>query len=132
MKSMPTCRLCQQQRDLCNSHIIPEFVYAPLYDEGGKMVGFRYGEGGMRSHLLQKGLREPLLCAVCEQHFNRAYEQPSVDLWKRLAAHERETDRNWKEFNTPDGAKGVLVKGADYSSFKLFLLSMKDLRNAAS
>lgn len=27
------CQLCQRDTELMNSHIIPEFVYEPLYDE---------------------------------------------------------------------------------------------------
>jgi hypothetical protein len=104
--------------------VIPEFVYAPLYDDGGKMIGFKFGEGGIRSHLVQKGLREPLLCTSCEQLLNHDYEQPNVSLWRQLAAHDRETPPDWTPFSTPAGAKGVHVKKVNYSSFKLFLLSM--------
>jgi hypothetical protein len=111
-------------RELCNSHIIPEFIYAPLYDEGGKMIGFRFGEEGTRSQLLQKGLREPLLCADCEQLLNHDYEQPSIELWRRLAAHEEGIAPNWTPFTTPSGDACVLVEKIDYASFKLFLLSI--------
>ena len=121
---MSICKLCKQECELCDSHVIPEFVYAPLYDDGGKMIGFQIGKGGLRSHLLQKGLREPLLCASCEQLLNHDYEQPNVDLWRQLAAHEREMPADWMRFSTPAGARGVHVRGVDYSSFKLFLLSM--------
>jgi hypothetical protein len=121
---MAICKLCRHERQLCDSHIVPEFVYAPLYDEGRKLIGFRFGRGSIKSHLLQKGLREFLLCAACEQLLNHDYEQPNVDLWRRLAAHEREIDAQWEAFATPAGASGVYVKGVDYSSFKLFLLSM--------
>lgn len=121
---MPICKLCKQEGELCGSHVIPEFVYAPLYDDGGKMVSFRFGEGGIRSQLLQKGLREPLLCSACEQLLNHDYEQPNVDLWRRLAGHQRELDPHWKLFATPDGDQGVHVRGVNYASFKLFLLSM--------
>ena len=119
-----TCKLCRRERELCESHIIPEFVYAPLYDEGGKMVGFRFGEKGIRSRLLQMGLREPLLCAECEQLINHDYEQPNVAFWRSLAAHESALEPSWTPFTAPSGDSGVFVRGADYSSFKLFLLSM--------
>lgn len=122
---MVLCKLCQQERKICNSHIIPESVYAPLYDDGGKMVGFRFGEGGkVTSRLLQKGFRQPLLCADCEQLLNHDYEQPNVDLWRRLAAHEKELDPRWAVFTTAAGAQAVHVKADEHSSFKLFLLSV--------
>lgn len=121
---MSMCKLCKQERELCNSHIIPEFVHASLYDDGGKMIGFKFGEEGIRSHLVQKGLREPLLCASCEQLLNHDYEQPNVGLWRKLASHEEEVPSGWAPFSTPDGAKGIHVRDIDYSSFKLLLLSM--------
>lgn len=121
---MAICKLCQQERELCNSHIIPEFVYSPLYDDGRKMIGFRFGEGDIRSHLRQQGLQEPLLCADCEQLLNHNYEQPSLDLWRRLVAHESEIDPNWTPFTAPGGGRGLHIKGVDYLSFKLFMLSM--------
>lgn len=88
------------------------------------MVGFRSGEEGTRSQLLQKGLREPLLCSDCEHLINHDYEQPSVELWRRLAAHEDGIDSNWTHFTTPAGHACVLVEKVDYASFKLFLLSI--------
>lgn len=33
------CRLCEQNKDLRNSHIMPEFLYKPLYDSNNRMAG---------------------------------------------------------------------------------------------
>lgn len=88
------------------------------------MIGFRFGEKGTRSQLVQRGLREPILCADCEQLLNHDYEQPSIELWKSLAAHEESINPDWTAFTTPSGDACVLVEKIDYASFKLFLLSI--------
>ncbi len=32
-KVMPICKLCLQEKELCESHIIPKFIYRPVNDE---------------------------------------------------------------------------------------------------
>ena len=68
-----TCRLCGERRKLCLSHIVPEFCFKPLYDP--KYVLIRQTADG-RSSKLQKGLRERLLCEMCEGWINDHYEKP--------------------------------------------------------
>jgi len=62
---MAICRLCLHESELRNSHIIPEFVYKPIYDEKHRFdVIARAKE--IRNDEKQKGLREHLLCQSCE------------------------------------------------------------------
>jgi hypothetical protein len=65
-----TCHLCQQDRQLCRSHIIPEFVYAPMYDKKHRYFVIS-GEPSTPVHRKQKGIREPLLCKPCENQLSR-------------------------------------------------------------
>ena len=58
------CKLCSQSATLQNSHIIPEFVYKPLYDQ--KNRASRLDLQGGKTRPIQKGLREYLLCRKCE------------------------------------------------------------------
>lgn len=107
------CRLCRSCSELCDSHIIPEFMYASLYDDKHKMVSYRYGEHRITKQPLQKGLGERLLCEACESHLNRNFEQPNIERWMRLS----------EMSPGKDGAR-VSVENGDYSSFKLLLLSI--------
>lgn len=105
---MATCRLCQLDRKLCYSHIIPEFLHVPLYNDEDKLMGIN-GRGSKGWKPLQVGIREYLLCLDCEQFLNDKYEKPFLKQWKlpdRIAQ---------------DSAHSAVY---DYPTFKLFHLSI--------
>lgn len=107
-----TCALCEKPEDLRKSHIIPEFVYAPLYDGHHRTIGI-HGRGRLRRQIVKKGLREPLLCDSCEQFLNDNYEKPFKEYW---------FDKKPLPPYLPP--HGVVLTGIDYTSFKLFHLSV--------
>jgi len=109
---MARCQLCQRDQPLCQSHIIPEFVYAPLYNDDGRMMGIT-GFGGKGWKLIQKGLRDELLCRDCEALVNERYEIPFQKQWTQ-------------HYPLPNRAnEGDVVQAQfDYTSFKLFHLSI--------
>lgn len=105
-KNSGVCKLCSNQRELCYSHIIPEFMYKALYSNNHKFNGIQ-PDGSVSK--LQKGLREYLLCADCEGKLNK-YETYSSILFRRLIK---------------ENFKGeVLCESIDYKQLKLFLLSI--------
>lgn len=63
------CALCLQDATLCDSHIIPEFLYRTLYDAKHRFHQIS-ADPDRPNRILQKGLREPLLCESCEQRFS--------------------------------------------------------------
>lgn len=107
---MPVCRLCLQESVLRNSHIVPEFLYEPLYNAKGQMMGIN-GQGSCGWRALQRGLREPLFCEPCEQHFNEHFEKPFKAAWVDVAP-----------LPTPWPVDQVVWIDVDYPSFKLFHL----------
>lgn len=107
------CRLCQSEGELRFSHILPEFLYKPLYDEKHRFIGLRpEPEPGANEDLLQKGIREYLLCGDCEQHLSK-FERYASKVLRELP----DTSRK------PAGAV-IRVTGIDYARFKLFQLSL--------
>lgn len=109
---MALCRLCQEDRELRNSHIVPEFLYRELYNPKHQLMGID-GQGANGWALLQKGLREYLFCDSCEQHFNDYFEKPFLAQWIKaspLPDPWTATDVHWIQ--------------VDYASFKLFHLSL--------
>lgn len=106
------CRLCQKQAQLRNSHIVSEFLYDDLYNDKHQLLGI-HGQGPRGCQLIQKGIREPLLCEVCEQHINEYCEKPFRLQWYEtspLPLRWSPNDIHWSAF--------------DYKSFKLFHLSI--------
>lgn len=110
---MPQCRLCLKDRKLCDSHIIPEFLYSGLYNDKHQMMGIN-GAGTKGWKPLQKGITEKLFCEPCEQHFSNHVEAPFKSDW-------------CDKFPLPDPWPTdhvELVRVRDYRSFKLFHLSI--------
>lgn len=109
---MDICRLCREQRELRNSHIVSEFLYEDLYNEKHQLVGIN-GVGSRARQFLQKGIREPLLCESCEQHINEYCEKPFRSQWLESSP----LPLTWSP-------EDLHVGNFDYSSFKLFHLSI--------
>ena len=96
-----------------NSHIVPESLYRPLYNDKGHMSAIRWPDERHRARgLLQKGIRERLFCEACEQHFNEHFEKPFL--------------KQWFPNPLPDLWDGddIHCLTVDYASFKLFHLSV--------
>jgi len=104
------CRLCSNPADLCRSHILPEFLYRPLYDEKHRF--FVVTAAGRPDRYAQRGLTEKLLCHTCEQHFCR-HERYAADVMTGRMGHRyrKRDDR-------------MVIKEIDYTQFKLFQMSL--------
>lgn len=111
-----TCALCLRWRDLCESHILTDSVYGPIYQkqihEKHKIIAFDPGNPELKRYL-QTGFKEYLLCKGCEGHLNTSYENPFNEFWLK----KRPLD------GRPDEEVPTLG-GIDYASFKLFHLSI--------
>lgn len=59
------CRLCQRQRELCDSHILPSWCFKRLLLGGREKQFVRLGEGKIIAG--NDNLTESLLCAACER-----------------------------------------------------------------
>ena len=108
---MATCKLCLKQNKLRNSHIIPEFVYKPIYDKKHRFDVIAR-EQNVRNDEKQKGLREYLLCQVCETKLSKYERYVSLVL-----------DNGLNVKQTRNG-NYVKLEGIDYEKYKLFALSI--------
>ena len=77
---MPLCRLCQKDRVLCESHIVPKFLYEDLRNTKRQIMSVT-GHGKRGWAAIQDGAKEHLLCECCEQHFNIHFETPFRTYW---------------------------------------------------
>ncbi len=105
------CRLCEAEGDLRHSHIFPEFLYEHLYDEKHRSVGVKPYRGA-KQDILQKGLREYLLCGSCENHLSK-YERYGAKILRGLP-----------DVSSEKLGAMVVVRNVDYCKFKLFEMSL--------
>ena len=105
------CALCLLERPLRRSHIVPEFMHGQMYDDKHRFFGISNIES-KTNKLFQKGLREELLCADCEQHIGRYERYASRVFYGR------------GEISASPMVGGLLLKSLDYKLLKLFFLSL--------
>ena len=106
-----TCALCQLEKPLLQSHIIPEFLHRALYDEKHRFHVISALPGELPEYK-QKGEREPLLCGDCESLFSKYERYGSLVLHGGTPLTARQ-----------DGTL-LLLAGIDYKQFKLFQMSI--------
>lgn len=106
------CRFCGQQRPLSKSHIVPEWAYRPLYDEDSRAIAISSEHG--KSEKVQSGLKEHMLCADCEQIFNKNFDQPFHRFWG--------SPRRFSSSLTP--FKAININNIPFEISKRFLLSV--------
>lgn len=105
------CQLCLQEETLCRSHIIPEFLYKGVYDPVHRFCLIPVAEPD-EYRLMQKGVREKLLCVECETQLSRYEKYGSEALCNPPKSPvKNESDR-------------IIRSDLDYSNFKLFQLSI--------
>lgn len=108
------CKLCLRERELCNSHIIPAFLYKPGYDENGQILVLEKGANRAKNLQHQKDAYEKLLCSECDgKILNLRYETPFQKLWYLEKALPESISEDYIE-----------ISKIDYASFKLFHLSI--------
>lgn len=105
------CALCRTAAELERSHIIPEFLYRPLYEEGAAVeLNITGGTEAPR----RQGYTERLLCRQCEARFS-ALESYFANVWHNPVKRIRPSVLD----------EGMLViAGLDYDRFKLFHMSL--------
>lgn len=105
------CKLCKAHGNLRNSHILPEFLYKPMYDE--KHCFMVINPNPARAiRKFQIGLRERLLCGGCEG---------------RLAIYEKyvkEFIYDGKNVTGEWQGQGIVLHGLDYKTVRLYYLSL--------
>ncbi|MEQ9265037.1 MAG: hypothetical protein RLN81_07455 [Balneolaceae bacterium] len=108
---MSVCRLCKLEKKLKKSHIYPEFLYKPLYDDKHKYFSLTTD---LNKHIKKpsKGIYENLLCKDCEAQLS-VYEAYSRDII-------------YDKLKNALSGKGRVIKvnDVDYTTYKLFQISL--------
>lgn len=104
------CKLCNKDRPLRESHIFPEWLYKPLYDDKHQFFVLST-DVKKRKGTRPKGIYEILLCDECEQRFSK-WEGYARDVFYKLPLKVVEDNR------------AVVFSGLQYHLFKLFQMSL--------
>jgi hypothetical protein len=107
------CKLCLEEKPLCESHIIPEFWFQSLYTNN-KFIQPKLDKK-LGVEIYQKGIKERMLCAACEGFLNTTYEQPIHKFWKEYINITDLQGSNNSHF---------FLQNLDYTKFKLYHLSI--------
>jgi hypothetical protein len=105
------CELCSISAELRHSHIVPEFLYGLTYDEKHRFI-LVPGSTDSRPRYEQQGLREYLLCQLCEVRFSR-YE-----------GYTKRVMLDTETFHRAEHRKHLVIHGVKYPEFKLFWMSV--------
>lgn len=107
------CSLCLRYKPLCDSHILPEFLYRPAYNH--KHTAIKVDVEKNKKGKTQKGITELMLCKGCEKILNE-WETYFARVW----FHKEQRIRPIKI----PSQKIINIQGLDYKKFKLFHLSI--------
>ena len=103
------CRLCRKLATLRHSHILPEFFYSSVYDDLHRTMLVSSSE---KEKLIQKGVREYLLCQECETKLSR-YEGYAIKVIQNIQNFEHDSNGSF-----------IFSNDIDYKPLKLFQLSI--------
>ena len=105
------CKLCGKVDKLRNSHIIPEFLFKPLYDSKHRFHVLSTVLDSPNRYE-QKGIREKLLCQSCETLLSKHEGYARTVLFGGTEISVRKEDGNY------------IIGDIDYKKFKLFQISI--------
>lgn len=111
------CKLCGEPKELCDSHIISEFFYTPIYDSKHRLP-MMMTSAEIDNDLLQKGIREELLCKDCEQKFYEGYVKNILYGTRKALSSD-----HWK-LERFGSYVVIIIDNIDYTKFKIFQMSV--------
>jgi len=112
------CKLCQKERVLIKSHIVPEWAYTTLYNKKGHFKPINVNSS-LLGKAYQNGFKEELLCEECDRDIIGKYDEYAKNLFFSIA------NDKYKNINKTRICSDIFIlKGVNYKITKLFLLSL--------
>lgn len=124
---MPICRLCNKERKLVESHIIPKFMYKGMKDENHSFSEVTYNLETDQNKIRRKQKEDfdpNILCEDCDNRVLGGIEKYAEQSMygENLNSTFAPRCKNYK--NPVDGSEASICTNIDYRKFKLFLLSI--------
>lgn len=121
-----TCKLCEVEKEIKRSHIIPEFMYQNVYDISPKRFYIIKSDtkdrNKWRMRLGQKGIREKMLCGDCEVLLSKYENYASEKIYSKEHGL-----MSYVKDSIPVKIQQNFVyeyEGFSYPKFRIFLLSL--------
>lgn len=120
------CKLCLTEKELRQSHVVPEFMYQNIYDKNPKRfyslsVNLDSDEESKRK-IEQKGIREYLLCGECEGLIGKYEGYAAETIYAKnkgnktyIVKAQQTKNQDYFSYN---------YAGFEYKEFRIFLLSL--------
>lgn len=102
------CKLCLQESELQQSHIIPRSYFKRLKKQDGKIVLVQEGKKTITGNFDPK---EPMLCRVCEQFLSVSYEHYGIRVLRDHKNFRKNSDH-------------IIIASFKYEKFYLYLISI--------
>jgi hypothetical protein len=81
------CAYCEEKQSINHSHIIPKFFYDWLKETA---ITPYIREISNPNKRLQDGLKQPLLCGICENNFSKSEKNYQNHLFKKIVNYRKE------------------------------------------
>lgn len=108
------CQLCQKDKKLIRSHIIPESFYRTAYPKNNGLMVSK----GQHSKRLPIGIYDiEITCEECEKIFSRWDNYGSKFFLNILTSNQKTIKKDGIDF-------GITINNVNYADLKLFLLSV--------
>lgn len=111
---MDQCRLCEEQKELRKSHIIPAFIYKMVRSKelNNRFLELSSAPERKKEYIQQSEIRERLLCENCEQKIGGLEKYAKETLFMKHKVSFAEQDHI------------DIFKNFEYEKLKLFFLSI--------
>ena len=110
---MKVCRLCEQSNDFGKSHVLPEWMFAPLRDDTKSPLLVTDRSGVFPKRVPIGVYDQQILCKKCERHFDQWDNYGKIILLDKLNKIEPKQDD-----------KGVRLQDVDVEKLRMFFISV--------
>ncbi len=107
---MKTCALCLEERKLCKSHVVPDFIFKRLKEMDGCFHVYRESARGFKT--FGRTFTQKLLCSDCENLFSKWESYASLFFGDKI------------QLSGKKRGSHLELGGADYKKLKLFYMSL--------
>lgn len=86
---MAICKFCEEDRELLNSHAIPNSIFKRIFRQDSGKATVITADSNTPTYFSSDSWKEKMLCPDCEQFFNSKYEKYSLEIIRGAVYHDK-------------------------------------------